>query len=437
MKSIFKLCLMLIICNIMASCSKDEVEMTGSIYGITTDADNGEPVRAATVSLSPGGLSATTGSDGAYEFPSLNPGQYTVQIAKNDYQTNTKRITVVAGQKASGDLQLNKGVSKIKLSTNSLNFGTSNTSLTFSILNVGTSGTVSWNISKENLDWLSVSPTSGTTAVGKSSDIIVNISREKISENVEGVILVNSEGASYSIIVNAEASSGQGGNNNGGNGGNTPNLSAGLVAYYTFNNEDAKDATDNALHASLINSPEFTEGVSGKALFLNGIKEQYMNIPYNPFQGLSNYSVTMWVKDFGSGVMFSAISNDYERSDFPRLIANQNGSFTLYTNYDNYNSTTPFSYQYKDIQDGNWHMISIVCTQEGNKGTKYLFIDNRLVDTSQGTITSSSNCTKIHLGGNGDGKYTSYTSNMKVDNVRIYNKKLEASDIEEIYTFEK
>ena len=34
-----------------ASCTKDEVAMTGDIHGLVTDADNGEPVKSANVSF--------------------------------------------------------------------------------------------------------------------------------------------------------------------------------------------------------------------------------------------------------------------------------------------------------------------------------------------------------------------------------------------------
>lgn len=214
------------------------------------------------------------------------------------------------------------------------------------------------------------------------------------------------------------------------------------VAHYTFDNKNADDNSENELHGVLINSPEFVTSTSngiGKAVFLNGTKEQYINIPYNPFKNSLNYSISMWIKDFGPGIMFSAISNDYERSDYPRLIANQSGSFTLYTNYDNYGTTSPFSYQYKEIQDGKWHMLSIVCTQEStySEGTKYLFVDGKLVDTGKGKIASSSDCTKIHIGGNGGGKYASYSSSMKTDNIRFYNSALSSTEIKAIYSLEK
>lgn len=91
---------------LFVSCAKDEVETTGSIYGIVNDSVTGEPIKAGIVTLNPGGKSTTTGSDGRYEFNEMTPGQYTIQISKTGYVTNTKRVTVVAGEMESGDLLL-------------------------------------------------------------------------------------------------------------------------------------------------------------------------------------------------------------------------------------------------------------------------------------------------------------------------------------------
>lgn len=118
------LALLLVCCAwavfIVTGCAKDEVDTTGTIYGIVNDADNGEPVSGVYVVLNPGGKTTNTGSDGRFEFLDMEPGQYTIQISKNGYKTNTKRISVVAGEQASGDMVLERGEARIKLSSNSV-----------------------------------------------------------------------------------------------------------------------------------------------------------------------------------------------------------------------------------------------------------------------------------------------------------------------------
>ena len=221
-------------------------------------------------------------------------------------------------------------------------------------------------------------------------------------------------------------------------------LGAGLVAYYTFDNENAHDATVNELHATLINNPGFTgETVSGKgkALFLNSSRQQFMNIPYNPLKGEKNYTVSLWVKDFGAGSLFSAVSGIYYQYDVPRLWATPEGTFELYTFTVGGTlrpTVTPFSYSYREIQSGKWHLITIVCKQSGNSGIKELYIDGILTDSVNDNISDHyGERTKIQIGGNGDGKYSSFSSSMQVDNIRIYNRSLDPKEVMAIYNFEK
>lgn len=193
---------------LLIGCSKDEVILTGNIYGIVNDADNGEPIYGAHVTINPSGKTTNTGSDGRYEFPDLDPGQYTIQISKNGYKTNTKRISIIAGEQASGDMLLERGESLIKLSTNTLTFNKNESSKTFEILNIGTSGNVSWSLTYQD-SWLNISPKNGTTGQGKNSAIVVKIDRSQIHENTTTNLIIEADGESHSIeiIVEYEADS--------------------------------------------------------------------------------------------------------------------------------------------------------------------------------------------------------------------------------------
>ncbi|MDR3261701.1 MAG: carboxypeptidase-like regulatory domain-containing protein [Tannerella sp.] len=92
---------------LLLSCSKTEVDTFGNIYGIVTDT-GGNPVQAASVTLTPGGLVTTTGSNGQYEYLHLAPAQYTVQVISAGYQTDVKRVTVYAAETVQGDFMLNR-----------------------------------------------------------------------------------------------------------------------------------------------------------------------------------------------------------------------------------------------------------------------------------------------------------------------------------------
>ena len=208
------LALLLVCCAwavlIVTGCAKDEVDTTGTIYGIVNDADNGEPVSGVYVVLNPRGKTTNTGSDGRFEFLDMEPGQYTIQISKNGYKTNTKRISVVAGEQASGDMVLERGESRIKLSTNSLAFAKEETSKTFDVMNIGTSGSVSWSVTFTE-SWLKVTPVNGTTAQGKNSTVIVNIDREKISQDMTANLLVEADGESMPVEISVKFGESEGG----------------------------------------------------------------------------------------------------------------------------------------------------------------------------------------------------------------------------------
>ena len=253
---------------------------------------------------------------------------------------------------------------------------------------------------------------------------------------------VNSFGTSYSdevLSFTTGAVSAPGDNESGNEGGDSNSLAVpqGLVSYYTFDDSDASDYTDYELDGVLIGNPSFvaeTVTGEGKALFLNGTKEQFMSIPYNVFNNLTKISVSFWIKDFSSGVVFSAISDDYIRSDHPRLVAGDDGKFCFSSGYDNYYTTSPFSYLYTSIQSGEWHHVAVTM----NDDTRIFYVDGARVDSNTASrLTNSRKCTKVYIGGNNEGKYKSGFMTMKIDNIRFYQRCITDSEVKEIYKSEK
>ena len=251
---------------------------------------------------------------------------------------------------------------------------------------------------------------------------------------------VNTYGTSYSDHVETFTTSASGGGGNDGGGDDSDKLAVpqGLVSYYTFDSSDASDATENELDGILVNTPSFVDATvdgTGKALHLNGTKGQYMSIPYNVFKKLDKYSISFWIKDFSVGVIFSGITSDYVRSDYPRLLATTDETFRFYTGYDNYNTTPAFVYQYTPIQSQQWHHIAITV----NDNVRSLYVDGTKVDANEAYVGGGNgyDASKIFIGGNNDGKYDLDCSTMKIDNIRFYQRSLTNSEIKEIYTSEK
>ncbi len=69
----------------------------GAVAGTVTDSATGAPIFGATVALAPGGLAATTGSDGTYQVGGVSAGSYTVTATAPGKQSASAPVTVGSG----------------------------------------------------------------------------------------------------------------------------------------------------------------------------------------------------------------------------------------------------------------------------------------------------------------------------------------------------
>lgn len=221
----------------------------------------------------------------------------------------------------------------------------------------------------------------------------------------------------------------------------------GLIAFYSFDKSDFSDGTAHELDGVVQNAPSYsndTPNGKGKAIALDWSKKQFVNIPYNPFKGLVNYTITFWIKDFSVGMIFSAISDgdknmnypNLVRSDYPRLLSTSSGTFRFFTGYDNWDTTSAFVYDTNTLMSSGWHHIGLTCS--GN--TRNLFIDGKFVDTntgfSHGEPYDNWTPNTIQIGGDKGGVY-SLGTNMMLDNLRFYSLTLPKDKIYEIYESER
>lgn len=187
---------------LLSNCAKDQENLSGTISGLVTDYTNANtPIAGATVTLNTKGLTKTTGSDGRFEFVSLEPGTYTIQVEANNYQATTKQVTVYAGQTANCDFQLSKGAVNVDLSPITLNFGNTTEQLSFTITNNST-GKLNYTISNIP-DFVQVSPTTGSVAARGIQAVTVSVvNRTNITTARNGQMTVNIGNDSYTISVN-------------------------------------------------------------------------------------------------------------------------------------------------------------------------------------------------------------------------------------------
>lgn len=313
---------------------------------------------------------------------------------------------------------------KVVVSPAVLDFGSNYNELQFTIKNIGTAGDLTWNISDPMEPSIKVSPSNGTTAMGNSTQVSVKLDRSQLAADLQTFLNVNVPGGSVSVQVAAQKKAGESGD------GNTPSgdiaVKANLLAYYTFDDETMNDSYDYEMHGQLYNSPSFTDNTpngNGKALFLNAVKGQYANIPYMPFANRTALSISFWVKDFGNGTLFNSYSGDVTYG--PALIAKEGGNLQFLGGYYFGNTEIDFSYKFKALQDGQWHMI---CSTMSSNGTVNLYIDGIKADTGHSAYTNFEG-NSIKFGGD--------LSSMYIDNIRFYGIDLTLEEVREIYNSEK
>lgn len=529
----------------LIACSEDEEVMTGNISGLVTSyTDANTAIAGATVTLNNKGLTKTTGSDGRFEFPDLEPGTYTLAVAANGFQATTKQVQVYAGENAMCDFQLQKSSSNVEITPQTLAFGTENnqlsftiqnnnsrsmqysitgypsyisvtpssatvasmakqtivvqvnrnaitqnvstslivnigndsypvsvtvnhnslsseisvtpsvldfgknyTELQFTIKNVSTAGDISWTIDPSTATCLSVSPKTGVTAMGKSTNVTVSLDRSIMNADLQSFLNINAAGGSTSVQVTATKSGTSGGGEE--EPGGAGEVTNGLYAYFNFNG-NLQNQTENELPAVGIGT-SFVNSFNGTQALKIPSNNALLSIP----EGLVDQrrmSVSFWVKDLTDGMIFHVIRT---QNDEAFRLAMDNGRLKfVVTNYDcSYSggySRVP-SFLHGSLE--GWHMITLV--SDFNETTyatitTQLYVDGVYTDM----ITEEDN--PFGEGESGDGK--NYNAGIKfilggksetnsifapattliLDNLRVYkHRKLTSEEIKKIYNYER
>ena len=201
-----------------------------------------------------------------------------------------------------------------------------------------------------------------------------------------------------------------------------PLVTAGLLAYYTFDNENCNDYFgEENFHGVLQGTggaPTFSPdipGNKGKSVKFNN--EKYYYLTQAPDKNSTNGSIVVWFKSkIKSGSIYKP-GEDYGRG----LVFMNNGYQIGYFHIRN-NTWFAFNIDLTSLLfDGNWHQIAI--TQVGQEYK--LYIDARYYETQKPTSYDGYQLAKVATIGVG--------VQALIDNLHIYNRPLSQDEIREIY----
>ena len=234
-------------------------------------------------------------------------------------------------------------------------------------------------------------------------------------EDVEKVTFVNRDDAAEEVL---------------------PNVNRGLIAYYTFDNATGLDYF-NQFNGFLNGTTFIKDTPSGTGQALKVSNGAYMDIPTPPLNGKQNYTVNLWIKDFGTGPIISSQGN--ERLWGPTLYVTEDGKLFFYaTNSFSGVGYVTFSADFSSYQTGQWTMLTVVSS---NENISTLYINGR--KAASGTVDPSGNTGASSMTIGGTTNYTSrpvssaWADPMKIDNIRFHSVFLTDSEVMEIYNSER
>lgn len=443
---------LLVLPFLLLSCAEDEPEVFGSIYGTVKNAETGSVVYNAEITLSPGHTSPITGSNGNYEFSNLEARQYTLTVRAAGYIDDSRQVTVVPGESTRCDVLLTPEheIEGVSLSTKMLDFGTSLSHLSLNIINTGNTP-VNWHIStKSSVAWLEISPMSGVTEAGKSSDVTVSVNRSLMTDDSSAIFIVNAAGGSKSVTVYASKGNGNnpagsdentpGGGNNSGSGNSGPqDVTNGLYAYYMFEG-NTNNAVDGAPNGQGINAPTYEAGMKGsKGLKLSVANNSYLSVPKAMIDG-QTFSVSFWIKGLSDGHLFHITTSSSYNYGFDQVCAVRNSQLLMCSGYEwTHRQSSLKTFAHPVVNQNEWNMVTITSQYQNSSGCEVkLYINGSFVDVAQMDFSENPKYNyglKFIFGGELKGITP---PSMTIDNLRVYNSRVLSEDeVMQIYKYER
>lgn len=323
---------------------------------------------------------------------------------------STSTITFSASASGSGSAIL-------QLSEGSLDFGETATTKTFQVKNVGSDGTtLSWSINPLNVDWLTLTPMSGTTASGSGTLVTALVDRTKITGPVSTTVTVTGTNNSANLNVSASYVD------------NTLVVADGLFCFFNFDGDEIVDYYGNytGINSGAVASTDTPSG-EGKSMQFDG-ESSFILIQDNIVPSGSPFTINIWFKTgrnnqalIGSDDRFNAWSESSLIFTNTSCIEYASGD---YITWKTDASVAPYI-------NNQWHMLTF--TYNGTIGM--IFIDGNLFETkSSDRLAWGSEVNNSFFGVDKEQHGDAYGFyNGKLDNFRSYNRALTAQEVQMLF----
>lgn len=311
------------------------------------------------------------------------------------------------------------GVAILQLSENALDFGEQETAMTFQVRNIGTNSSVlDWTVSTPAVNWLTISPMSGSTVAGNASLVTVLIDRSMFSNDVSTNITVSGGGNTASIAVSAKYFD------------NTVVVGEGLYCFFNFDEQDLVDYTGNftGISAGAVASSDTPSG-QGKSMQFDG--NSFILVQSNVVPSSNNYTISFWFKTANVGQYL--IGSDQYGSDLVGtydecVMAITTGS-KFFMRFADWRKRIESDNTIEAYTNNQWHMVTF--TYNGAMGM--IYFDGMLYATSTNTDYMWNTPGATYFGSNCRMLDNKTNFNGKLDNFRSYSRALSATEVQALY----
>jgi len=222
----------------------------------------------------------------------------------------------------------------------------------------------------------------------------------------------------------------------------TADITSGLVAHYKFDEgtgTTANDSSGNNNIGTLINGPTWTTGKIGGALNFDGVND-YVDLSNDQTYGLSSATsektISAWVKTTAGDASIVGMRGSVDVPVFDVQVGfdgvdNSNTGRISFLVRDDASAGLRHIHGTIAVNDGAWHHV--VVTRNSSK-LMTIYVDGKSESSGADTMGSSVTIADARIG---DEPMNTSIPNMNgsIDEVRVYNRALTASEITELYNY--